>query len=84
MIWLVCIYYQVAALCAQNSPENRPTMQEVVEMLKPEDAKDPVKLLPDKVNAGLHLEPVKYDPALLAADDGPPGFGSRKSPLRTV
>lgn len=73
---------QVAALCAQNSPENRPTMQEVVELLKdPEDLKDPVvvKRLPGKVNATLHLEPVKYDPALLAADDGP----LRKSPLRT-
>jgi len=29
----------------------------------------------------LHLEPVKYDPELLAADDGLPGFGSRKSPI---
>ena len=75
------VFHQVAALCAQNSPENRPTMQEVVEMLKEDHLKDgPVKKLPDKVNGGLHLEPVKYDPALLAADDGP-GFGSRKSPI---
>lgn len=69
---------QVAALCAQNAPENRPTMQEVVEILK----EDLTEKLPEKLNAGLHLEPVKYDPALLAADDGP-GFGSRKSPMST-
>lgn len=54
-------------------------MQEVVEMLK-DDLKDPVKKLPEKANGGLRLEPVKYDPALLAADDCP-GFGSRKSPM---
>jgi hypothetical protein len=53
-------------------------MQEVVEILK----EDLTEKLPEKVNAGLHLEPVKYDPALLAADDGP-GFGSRKSPMST-
>ncbi|KAG0620734.1 hypothetical protein M758_4G239000 [Ceratodon purpureus] len=54
---------QVAVLCAQNLPENRPTMQEVVEMLT-EHTKDPMK-----EDDGLHLEPVKYDPALLAADE---------------
>lgn len=61
---------QVAALCAQNAPENRPTMQEVVEMLKPDELRDPKRRLPE--TGDVHLEPVKYDPILLAADDGPP------------
>lgn len=39
-------------------------MQEVVKMLT-EDTKDSLK----EGEAGLYLEPVKYDPALLAADD---------------
>lgn len=74
---------QVAALCAQNSPDNRPTMLEVVEMLKG-DATDPSKQsLPEKANGALKIEPVKYDPALLAADETPGYLGSRKSALTT-
>lgn len=75
--------FQVAALCAQNSPDNRPTMLEVVEMLKG-DATDPSKQsLPEKANGALKIEPVKYDPALLAADETPGYLGSRKSALTT-
>lgn len=74
---------QVAALCAQNSPENRPTMQEVVGMLT-EDTEGPLKRsLPHKAGSGMHLEAVKYDPALLAPDETPCRLGSRKSPLST-
>lgn len=43
-------------------------MQEVVEMLT-EGVKEP-----EDDKAGLRLRPVKYDPALLAAADGAPGF----------
>lgn len=48
-------------------------MQEVVEMLT-EGTEELTKRLPEEGNAGVPLSPVKYDPALLAADDGAPGF----------
>ncbi|BBN09639.1 protein MpRLK-Pelle_RLCK-XVb [Marchantia polymorpha subsp. ruderalis] len=64
---------KVATMCAQNTPENRPTMLEVVELLKGEDkessapAKDANGLQdPDK----LKLDTVKYGDELLAADEG--------------
>ena len=61
----------------------RPTMQDVVEMLK--DANNGLlKLYPENGSDGLHLEPVKYDPAMLAADDGSVHGTKRvlNSPLR--
>ncbi|KAI5059627.1 hypothetical protein GOP47_0025946 [Adiantum capillus-veneris] len=60
----------VAAMCAQSSPEKRPTMREVVESLKGEG----LFLMPSAENSqeerhSVTLEPVKYGDKLLAEDD---------------
>jgi serine/threonine protein kinase len=65
---------QVATMCAQNTPENRPTMLEVVELLKGEES----RVAPTHINQGtaesniqkLKLDTVKYGEELLAADEG--------------
>ncbi|KAG6549187.1 hypothetical protein Mapa_009173 [Marchantia paleacea] len=64
---------KVATMCAQNTPENRPTMLEVVELLKGEDKESSA---PNKDVNGqqdpkkLKLDTVKYGEELLAADEG--------------
>ncbi|MCO5563175.1 hypothetical protein L7F22_016812 [Adiantum nelumboides] len=60
----------VAAMCAQSSPEKRPTMREVVESLKGEG----LPFMPSVENSqeerhSVTLEAVKYGDKLLAEDD---------------
>lgn len=60
---------QVATMCAQNTPENRPTMLQVVDLLKGEVREKPGTAL-DNGQDKLKLDTVKYEDELLAADDG--------------
>eukprot|EP00249_Psilotum_nudum_P021489 c28124_g1_i2 orf=780-2021(+) len=62
---------QTATMCAQNTPENRPTMLEVVDLLKGV-TKEKMPLQSDNGQDGkMKLEIVKYGEELLAAaDDG--------------
>ncbi|KAJ7300051.1 hypothetical protein O6H91_05G084000 [Diphasiastrum complanatum] len=59
---------QAATLCAQNAPENRPTMIEIVRMLKGEA----VEMVSKSVNGHhaetLELDVVKYDEQLMEED----------------
>ncbi|GAA0171968.1 hypothetical protein LIER_41256 [Lithospermum erythrorhizon] len=52
----------VAALCVQTEPEKRPTMKEVVELLKGSEKKDSFK--------HMRLESVKYKEHLMSLDKG--------------
>ncbi|CAM6129111.1 unnamed protein product [Calypogeia fissa] len=65
---------QVATMCAQNTPENRPTMLEVVELLKGEDNRVVPTLMKQENgepnSKKLKLDTVKYGEELLAADEG--------------
>lgn len=65
---------QVATMCAQNTPENRPTMLEVVELLKGENNKSaPTRVKQENGEPNskkLKLDTVKYGEELLAADEG--------------
>lgn len=58
----------VAAMCVQSEPDKRPTMKEVAEMLKGNDAKGGKMMK-------MRLESVKYREDLLARDDEEEGGG---------
>jgi hypothetical protein len=53
-------------MCAQDSPESRPTMQEVVEMLK--NADQDLRILHTGSGLRQRLEAVTHDANILAAD----------------
>lgn len=61
------ILVQAATMCAQNAAETRPTMQEVVQLLKGGSQ--------EQINPEIHqkkkleLDPVKYEDEMLAQDD---------------
>ncbi|KAJ7554931.1 hypothetical protein O6H91_05G015700 [Diphasiastrum complanatum] len=58
----------VATLCAQNSPENRPTIREVVLLLKDDPNRKSTSDY-DHQTDRVKLEAVKYNDELLEADD---------------
>eukprot|EP00246_Nothoceros_aenigmaticus_P015265 TRINITY_DN6261_c0_g1_i1.p1 TRINITY_DN6261_c0_g1~~TRINITY_DN6261_c0_g1_i1.p1 ORF type:complete len:373 (-),score=45.97 TRINITY_DN6261_c0_g1_i1:176-1294(-) len=61
---------QVATMCAQNTPENRPTMLQVVDLLKGDVKERPPRALDNNGPGKLKLDTVKYEAELLHADDG--------------
>jgi hypothetical protein len=60
-------------MCAQDSPESRPTMQEVVEMLKSAD--QDLRILHTGSGLWQRLEAVTHDENLLAAHKNYPSPG---------
>eukprot|EP00249_Psilotum_nudum_P004273 c17811_g1_i1 orf=553-1605(+) len=60
----------VATKCAQNNPESRPTMLEVVELLKRSNCNMPSKMENGENGKSLQLDTIKYEKELLDADEG--------------
>uniref|UniRef100_A0A0C9RXP1 TSA: Wollemia nobilis Ref_Wollemi_Transcript_5487_1819 transcribed RNA sequence n=1 Tax=Wollemia nobilis TaxID=56998 RepID=A0A0C9RXP1_9CONI len=59
----------VATMCAQNAPEKRPTMLEVVDFLTGESKEKLSKMINDKNEKNEKLEAGKYTKELLEADE---------------
>lgn len=63
--WIIT-HDQVASICAQSAPEARPTMLDVVEMLKEPSKISPTKALPEEGKTPQTSETVKHhEPAVM-------------------